>query len=235
LIPEDFDAHVVSVAALGEPIRRALYRYVVAQPEPVGREQAAAGVGVAHHVAKFHLDKLEQDGLLDVEYSRPPGRRGPGAGRPTKLYRRSSRDITVSLPERRYDLAARVMAEAITAAQHTGIPVADALSQAARAAGRALAKQVRDKVKERPSKASLFRVVGEVLANNGYEPRVSTDCMTMANCPFHSLAETYTALVCGMNLDLIHGLLDALQPTQMHAALDPSPGRCCVIVSKAST
>lgn len=235
LIPEDFDAHVLSVAALGEPIRRALYRYVVAQPEPVGREQAAAGVGVAHHVAKFHLDKLEQDGLLDVEYSRPPGRRGPGAGRPAKLYRRSSRDITVSLPERRYDLAARVMAEAIDVAQHTGIPVADALSQAARATGRALARQVRDKVKERPNQASLFRVVGEVLANHGYEPRVNTDCMTMSNCPFHSLAQTYTALVCGMNLDLIHGLLDALEPTQMHAALDPSPCRCCVIISRAST
>jgi predicted ArsR family transcriptional regulator len=59
--------------------------------------------------------------------------------------------------------------------------------------------------------------------------------MTMANCPFHSVAETYTALVCGMNLDLIHGLLDTLEPAQLHAALDPSPGRCCVIVSSAST
>jgi predicted ArsR family transcriptional regulator len=235
LVPKDFDAHVVSVAALGDPIRRALYRYVVAQPEPVGREQAAAGVGVAHHVAKFHLDKLEADGLLDIEYSRPPDRRGPGAGRPAKRYRRSSRDIAVSLPERRYDLAAHVMAEAITTAQHTGIPVADALREAARATGQALAERVRDKVGKRPSRASLLRIVSEVLADNGYEPRVSTDCMTLANCPFHSLAETYTALVCGMNLDLIHGLLDALQPAQMHAALDPSPHRCCVVVSKTPT
>jgi predicted ArsR family transcriptional regulator len=38
-----------------------------------------------------------------------------------------------------------------------------------------------------------------------------------------------------MNLDLIHGLLDALQPAQMHAALDPSPHRCCVVVSKTPT
>jgi predicted ArsR family transcriptional regulator len=234
LTPEDFDAHVVSVAALGEPIRRALYRYVVAQPEPVGREQAAAGVGVAHHVAKFHLDKLEQDGLLDVEYRRPPGRRGPGAGRPTKLYRRSSRDIALSLPERRYDLAGRVMAEAITAAQQTGIPVADAVSQAARSAGRALGEGARREVGERPSQAVLIRVVSEVLADHGYEPRVTTGCMTLANCPFHSLAEAHTALVCGINLDLIDGLLDALRPTKMHARLDPAPGRCCVVVSRAS-
>ena len=76
MTPEDFDAQVARVAALGEPVRRSLYRFVVAQPDAVSREQAAAGVGVAHHVAKFHLDRLESDGLLEVEYRRPPGR-GP--------------------------------------------------------------------------------------------------------------------------------------------------------------
>jgi hypothetical protein len=50
LSSEGFDAQVASVAALGEPIRLDLYRYVAAQPEPVGREQAASGIGVAHHV-----------------------------------------------------------------------------------------------------------------------------------------------------------------------------------------
>src|SRR5258705_4201965 len=141
-MPEDFDAQVASVAALAEPIRRSLYRFVAAQPQPVDREQAAAGVGVAHHVAKFHLDKLVDDGLLDIEYSRPPGRGGPGAGRPAKRYRRTHRDIAVSLPERRYDLAARVMAEAIATAQRTGTSVADALSAAARATGQALTARV---------------------------------------------------------------------------------------------
>ncbi|MGH8862014.1 MAG: helix-turn-helix domain-containing protein, partial [Jatrophihabitantaceae bacterium] len=63
--PWDFDADVSSLAALGEPVRRALYRYVVAQPDPVSRDQAATGIGIAHHTAKFHLDKLEEDGLLE--------------------------------------------------------------------------------------------------------------------------------------------------------------------------
>src|SRR5665213_1103563 len=101
---DDFDLQVSSVAALGEPVRRALYRYVVEQGKPVSRDEAAAGVGVARHVAKFHLDRLEEDGLLEAEFSRPPGRRaGPGAGRPSKLYRRSSHELSVSLPERQYD------------------------------------------------------------------------------------------------------------------------------------
>src|SRR6185437_10558045 len=85
-VGEGFDQQVDRIAALGEPIRRALYRYVITEPNPVGREQAATAVGVPLHVAKFHLDKLEADGLLDSEYSRPPGRSGPGAGRPAKRY-----------------------------------------------------------------------------------------------------------------------------------------------------
>jgi len=90
---QDFDRRVSGIAALAEPVRRVLYLYVVGQPEPVGRERAAAAVGVAHHVAKFNLDKLEEEGLLEAEYSRRLERSGPGAGRPAKLYRRSSREI----------------------------------------------------------------------------------------------------------------------------------------------
>ncbi|MEO9222484.1 MAG: helix-turn-helix domain-containing protein [Mycobacteriaceae bacterium] len=124
---DDFDEQVGRIAALGEPIRRALYRYVVGQPRAVGREEAAAAVGVAQHTAKFHLDKLATDGLLDTEFSRPPGRTGPGAGRPAKRYRRSERDLSVSLPARRYDLVGHVMAEAITAASVSGMAVDAAL------------------------------------------------------------------------------------------------------------
>ena len=229
----DFDAQVASVAALGEPVRRELYRYVVAQPGAVSREQAATGVGVAHHVAKFHLDKLEEDGLLEVEFSRPPGRTGPGAGRPAKLYRRSSRDIAVSLPERRYDLAGRIMADAITTAATSGVPVTEALRGASSATGRRLGEDAKRAAGSRSSRAAQVRAICEVLAANGYEPRSGKAGITLANCPFHSLAEDYTDLVCGMNLDLIGGLVDALDQTKLHAHLDPSPGRCCVTVARA--
>jgi predicted ArsR family transcriptional regulator len=224
---------VASVAALREPVRRALYRFVVGQPSAVSREQAANGVGVAHHVAKFHLDKLEQDGLLEVEYSRPPGRSGPGAGRPAKLYRRTGKDIAVSLPTRRYDLAARLMAEAITTAETSGVPVAEALRGAARSTGRALGEDARRTVGSRPSHAALARALSEVLETEGYEPRVGDADITLTNCPFHSLAETYTDLVCGMNLELISSLGAGLDQTKLHARLDPSPGRCCVTISRS--
>src|SRR4051794_25959242 len=204
---DDFAADVASVAALGEPVRRALYRYVVAQDEPVSREKAAAGTGVAHHVAKFNLDRLVTDGLLDVEYRRPPGRGGPGAGRPAKLYRRAAREIAVSVPERRYDLAGRVMAEAITVAGRDRVPGADAVRVAARDTGRHLGAGAAD---DQPGPARDR--VSRVLAGQGYEPRTVDGEIVLANCPFHRLAADYTELVCEMNRDLVGGVVDAVCP-----------------------
>ncbi|MGH9149876.1 MAG: helix-turn-helix transcriptional regulator [Acidimicrobiales bacterium] len=220
------------MAALGDPVRRALYRYVVAQPSPVSRDQAAEGVGVARHVAKFHLDKLANDGLLEVELRRPPGRGGPGAGRPAKLYRRSSREVEVSLPDRRYDLAGRLLAQAISDASRDGILVADALSRAARGAGRALGLEARGRVGSRPSGKALTTATCEILTELGYEPRPGTGGVSLANCPFHALAAEYTDLVCSMNWDLLAGLLDGLGHRGLEACLGPTPGMCCVRLRK---
>jgi predicted ArsR family transcriptional regulator len=220
---EDFDRRVSSIAALAEPVRRALYHYVVGQPAPVGREQAATAVGVAHHVAK-------EEGLLEVEFSRPPGRRGPGAGRPAKLYRRTSREIEVSLPERRYDLAGHVMATAIATSEQTVTPIGGALAVAATDAGRALGQEVRAKAGARPSQATTLKAVSDVLTEHGYEPRADGKTITLANCPFHSLAQNHTDLVCGMNLDLMTGLLEGLSPPALSARLTPTPGMCCVTI-----
>lgn len=226
-----FDAHVEGIAALGEPVRRALYRFVVKQCAPVSREQAANGVGVALHVAKFHLDRLEEEGLLEVEFRRPPGRSGPGAGRPTKLYRRSSRELAVSLPERRYDLAGRIMAAAIAIQAAADTSVHEALHDAATAFGRTLGEEARRRGGPRPDRDALLAAGREVVDEYGYESREDGGAITLANCPFHALAQDYTALVCGMNLDLLRGML-AFLGSDIEARLDPAPGRCCVRLSR---
>jgi predicted ArsR family transcriptional regulator len=209
-------------------MRRALYRYVVAQPSPVSRDQAAKGVGLAHHVTKFHLDKLVDDGLLEMEFKRPAGRSGPGAGRPAKLYRRSSRELEVSLPQRRYDLAGSLLARAVTTAERDGVSVREALAAVARDLGRSLGEDARARAGPRPSRKALRAAGQGLLEELGYEPRVGAHGVELANCPFHALAEDYTELVCGMNLDLTAGMLVGLGHPGLDACLDPAPGRCCV-------
>ena len=101
---------ITAIGLLAEPNRQRLYDFVVQSAEPVGRDDAAAALGMSRELAAFHLDRLVEAGLLETENRRRGGRSGPGAGRPPKLYRRTGREIAVSLPPRRYDLAADLMA-----------------------------------------------------------------------------------------------------------------------------
>jgi len=226
-VPVDFDTAVTSLAVLAEPVRRALYRFVAAQPQPVSREEAAAGTSVAHHTAKFHLDKLVDDGLLDVEFRRPSGRKGPGAGRPTKLYRRSGREVALSVPERHYELVGRLLARAVTQTEREGIPMAAALREAARDEGQAIGQVALHRAQTR-TRAAERESTTQALTDCGYEPRTDSSGVELINCPFHALARDYTDLVCGLNLDLIDGMLSCLHRGGLEAKLDPAPGRCCV-------
>jgi predicted ArsR family transcriptional regulator len=229
-----FDADVSGVASLAEPTRRALYLYVQAQASAVSRDEAAAGVGVPRHRAKFHLDKLVHAGLLEAEYRRRSGRRGPGAGRPAKLYRASG-ELAVMLPDRRYELAGQLMARAITGAGREGLPVAEALSTAARDRGHWLGDEVRRRAGTRASRAALLTAVRGVLDEEGYETRRDPAGLTLGNCPFRALAQEYTAVVCGMNLAIMEGLLARLGQLRLTARPGPGQGRCCVRLAAGST
>jgi predicted ArsR family transcriptional regulator len=227
---EDASAAVAAVATLSDPTRRALYRYVAAQGTPVGREQAAAAVGVAPHVARFHLDRLHDAGLLEVEFKRPEGRGGPGAGRPTKLYRPTAADFAVSVPERRYDIAGLVLSRAVAAALDKGAPLGQALEEAADEAGRAIGRQARPpRGRLRRTRAALNAAV-ERLEAFGFRPRADGDCYVLSNCPFRGLAQEEPDVMCRMNLALVRGLLDEVGVPSANACLEPAEGRCCVTV-----
>lgn len=213
----DIATQAAGIGALAEPVRRALYEYVVAQPEPVGREAAAAAVGVPTHKAKFHLDRLVDEGLLEVEFRRLGGKTGPGAGRPSKLYRRSEREWALSLPGRRYDLVGHILADGVERAGQD-VSLDDALKAAAVDAGTAVG-----------SRAAGERLV-DVLSTQGYEPRVDEDVIVLANCPFDSLAQLHTELVCGLNRSFVQGVADGLGCNNQEACLEPDPERCCVKV-----
>ena len=179
-----------SVGVLAEPARRRLYEYVAGEPEAVSREQAAEALGVPVHSVKFHLDKLAAAGLLEVDYRRVSGRTGPGAGRPAKLYRRSEREVALSVPPRRYDLVGEVLAAGVDRAVRTGEAVAAAVADVARAVGRELGTAA----EVDPDGGELDRT-GAVLADHGYEPREVDAELCLANCPFDRLAADHTELV----------------------------------------
>jgi predicted ArsR family transcriptional regulator len=226
---DDFADRVAGVAALAEPVRRDLYLFVAGQPEAVSRDQAAAGLDVPRHTAKFHLDKLVNDGLLATEFRRLSGRRGPGAGRPAKLYRRAEREVAVSLPERTYDLAGGLLAQAIETSVADGTPVLHALDNAAATYGAVLGERARAAAETLAGADAPREAACRVLASSGYEPHLRHDTIVLRNCPFHALAREHTTLVCGMNLALIRAVTDPFGDS-LTPRLDPGDGRCCVLV-----
>jgi predicted ArsR family transcriptional regulator len=113
--PTDLDHHLTSLASLGDPLRRTLYRYVTNHDHPVSRDDAATATGISRPLAAYHLDKLVHDGLLEARYQHRSPRRGPGAGRPAKHYVRAPTPIELSLPTRDYATLADLLADAIDA------------------------------------------------------------------------------------------------------------------------
>ena len=234
--PEETQAtQVAAVAVLDEPTRRRLYDHVVRRGEPVGRDDAATALDMPRSTAAFHLDRLADEGLLEVVYERRTGRSGPGAGRPSKLYRRSDREVAVTLPGRRYDLAGELLAGALDEAEASGDSPRAVLERRAREAGRHLGDGARA---DSATGASTPQAVVDLLEAQGFEPRAEAGMLVLGNCPFHALAEQHTALVCGMNLHLLDGLVDGVLDeqgpakggTSLRARLDPAPGRCCVVL-----
>lgn len=223
---ETVDSAIAGLASLGEPARRRLFLYVAGRPGEVSRDDAAQAVGISRSLAGFHLDRLVEEGLLETSFRRLSGRSGPGAGRPAKLYRRSNRQVEVTLPQRRYELAARILATAIGA---TDAPKTQkALVSSARTMGEQIGLEARTRAGRRPGRKRLLASMADALTAQGYEPVAAGDEIRLRNCPFHALVDEHRDLVCGMNLALIEGVVDGLELPRVKPILAPTPGMCCV-------
>ena len=206
---DNLDADLDAVGSLSDPTRRRLYVFVTRSSEPVGRDEAAEALGIPRQTAAYHLDRLAEEGLVDVEFLRRSGRTGPGAGRPAKLYKKTERDHEVSLPPRRYGLAARILLAAVS----SGAIKRKDLVAAARRIGAELGKGDLD----------------QALLETGYDPIMEEGEIRFRNCPFHVLKIQDQRTVCNLNLGLVEGMLEGTGDGRK-AYLEPSESYCCVRV-----
>lgn len=219
---------IAGIAVLDDPVRRSLYLYVARQADPVSRDAAAEATGSTRENAAFHLDKLVDAGLLEASYRRLSGRTGPGAGRPSKMYRRSEQKLEVTLPARRYELVAEVLAQALDTPRAKNVSAS--VTAAAHRAGAALGATA----SARAGRGGPLRRVTQLLDAEGYEPtEAPRGVVRMRNCPFHEVAQAHPDLVCGMNLAFMEGIVEGAAAHGVSATLDPQPGRCCVTLRAA--
>ena len=218
-------ADLTAVALLAEPTRQRLYLYVRERGAPVGREEAARHAGIKPRLAAFHLDRMADAGLLEVEYRRLSGRVGPGAGRPAKIYSLSPRSFSVDIPQTRYALAASMMAAALSA-DSPGADGAESLRDVATAVGESLGDEIRRQTR---TKGARQEAVRSKLKQLGYEPQVQESGeWTMRNCIFSELSMSHRELVCPMNAAFVTGLLDGARLPSLHVERRKAPPGCCV-------
>jgi predicted ArsR family transcriptional regulator len=220
------------VAALVDPVRRALYEYVRRADHPVSREEAADAQAISRNLSAFHLDKLVEAGLLRARYETPADQ-PRGRGRAPKVYEAVPDGLTITVPPRRHQFVGEILADAVAEA-----PTDAATGARTRALerGRQLGEQYH--VGRRANLADQFAAAEALLADFGFEPGevqppAGARTLTLTNCPFHPLARRQPELVCGLNLAFVEGLLAGLGAGRLRARLEPQPGACCVTIGRA--
>lgn len=223
---DSFERTLEAIGTLADDNRRGMYLFIREQGRPVGRDEAAEAVGISRKLAAFHLDKLVEKGLLKAHYMHLSEKRGPGAGRPSKVYEPTESEMAVTIPSRSYDFAAKILIDAM----RTAGPWRTTVPEIAREEGFELGRKVRRERRLRaPGDKRTLELSREVLYERGYEPyRDHQGGIRLRNCPFHELAQQSVEIVCGLNQAFIDGFLKGLGNESVMAVLDPQPGKCCV-------
>ena len=200
--------------ALGDNTRFSIYQHVVASSEPCSAADMAADFGLHRTVARAHLEKLVEAGLLQVGT-----RRKPGGGRPPKIYWPADGRLDIQLPARNYEtlsllllrLAQRLNGQAFDMAKEIGWEYGRELAAGLPRAGRG---------DGRPDLEAVLRV----LTDCGCSPRVvertgSRLVLEVSNCLYREIAEIDPELVCGLSSGTICGLVgvDPKAHTQTHS------------------
>jgi len=85
-----------------------------------------------------------------------------------------------------------------------------------------------ERVRLRPGRLGAERgltLASGVLARHGFEPARETPTgVRLRNCPFHSLAERATELVCGLNHAFLSGVVAGLEGGRSAACPRPAAG-----------
>jgi len=115
----DLQETIDRLCVLDDPARRGAYPVVRTAGGPLTRAEVADNAGISVRLAAFHMEKLLSEGFLEATYERDET--SSAVGHPAKRYRPTDLELEVSIPPRRYDLAAEILAEAFDEAPPIGL------------------------------------------------------------------------------------------------------------------
>jgi predicted ArsR family transcriptional regulator len=208
LTADEFAAGVSAATnAFGDPTRRRIYLAAHRSEQGVTAAEVAEMFALHPNVARHHLDKLAAGGYLEVSVERSDH---PGAGRPSKRYRPTTKQLDLQFPARRDDLLVTLLARALAL-----VPSEAAESMAEEVGlqyGRALAVSMAPAEGHRSFKVALH-AVADALTAHGFaahaEARDGTLAIISEQCPFGDAAVQHP-VICAVDRGIVKGMLGAL-------------------------
>ena len=207
LTAPEFAAAVTAVtSAFGDPTRREIYVFAHQHEGGVTAGQVAERFELHPNVARHHLDKLAAGGYLDVAVERL----GPGAGRPSKHYRASDKEMGLEFPARRDGLLVTLLARTLAL-----VPVREAEAMAEEVGveyGRSLAESMAPAEAHRSLQVALH-AVADALTAHGFaahaDARAGSLAIISEQCPFGPAAVQHP-VICAVDRGIVKGMLSAL-------------------------
>ncbi len=194
-------------STLGDPTRRSIYLMVRESDEPMTAAHIAAAFDIHANVARHHLDRLADEGYLEVTRRRPEGQNGPGAGRPAKCYTSTDKEIELQFPSRRYDLLADLLIRVVRRLEP------ERASEIAAQVGHEYGVELAGTL-ELPGAGfeSVLAAVQQAMVNVGFAVDTNTDSrqLLMSHCPFGRTAFDHPEVVCALDRGIVNGLMEAL-------------------------
>ncbi len=226
------DERISALAALDEPLRRRVYRYVTAQGSPVGRDEAAAAGRSAWPARSPPSTSTSWPrwGCSTWSTAAPPvGQVRERAGRPSSTAEHRERCRSASPSDTTTSSAAcwrtpsswRPTSPSTRPKQHGPRP--------ASTAGCSVEAWLRAQPSmRRPASMAWPGPYGA----RATSPRSTITRSSSRTAPSTPSPRSNAILVCGMNLELVEGLIEGMELPRVEARLDPVPGRCCVRVDE---
>jgi len=213
-------------ATLGDPTRRSIYLRVRASVEPLTATLVAKEFGIHPNVARHHLDRLTEEGYLEVTRRRPTGKAGPGAGRPAKCYTATDKEIDLQFPTRRLDILIDLLVRIVLRlAPGDGQQVA---LEMGREFGRELAAGMAPRTTDL---STSLEVVATMMQAEGFEIIVDPSGVKLLtqHCPFGASKFEHPEMLCSLDRGIMAGIFDIVDP-QRATALEANlgAGHACV-------
>lgn len=198
-------------AVVGDRTRLAIYDYVAKHGAgAVSTQEVAEQFGLHPNVARMHLNKLTDVGLLAAR----PEKSGKG-GRPGMAYSVSGNAVAFSFPPRAYDILSELLSAALDRVGPAGMV---ALAQVGQAFGRQVAAEGLARADINLSEATaeeLLQVLTRALTERGMEATIvrhpdGTLGLAMPNCGFREVATEHPQIICRLHDSIVRGALETI-------------------------